>query len=156
MAAEAAEAEFEAMFKKGETPADMPKLEAVAGADGAVRIARLLVDAGVCKSTSEAGRLIAQGGLRIDGERVSDAAKALGPGTYVVQAGKLGDRALHVVDIPPELQDEWRVEEDFLAAVKSKGRVQPHPNFDDGLGYMRVVQAVADSRSRNEWVAIKR
>ena len=74
----------------------------------------------------------------------------------VVQAGKLGDRALHVVDIPPELQDEWRVEEDFLAAVKSKGRVQPHPNFDDGLGYMRVVQAVADSRSRNEWVAIKR
>src|SRR6266513_2668220 len=74
----------------------------------------------------------------------------------VVQAGKLGDRALHVVDIPPELQDEWRVEEDFLAAVKSKGRVQPHPNFDDGLGYMRVVQAVADSRSRNDWVAVKR
>jgi predicted dehydrogenase len=74
----------------------------------------------------------------------------------VVQAGKLGDQALHVVDIPSELQDEWRVEEDFLAAVKSKGRVRPHPNFDDGLGYMRVVQAVADSRSRNEWVAIKR
>jgi predicted dehydrogenase len=73
----------------------------------------------------------------------------------VVQAGKLGDRALHVVDVPPELVDEWRVEEDFLAAVKSKGRVRPNPSFDDGLRYMRVVQAVADSRSRNEWVAIK-
>jgi predicted dehydrogenase len=73
----------------------------------------------------------------------------------VVQAGKLGDRALHVVDVPPELEDEWRVEEDFLAAVKSKGRVRTNPNFDDGLRYMRVVQAVADSRSRNEWVAIK-
>jgi len=73
----------------------------------------------------------------------------------VVQAGKLGDRALHVIDVPPELECEWRVEEDFLAAVKSKGRVRPHPTFEDGLRYMRVVQAVADSRARNEWVAIK-
>jgi predicted dehydrogenase len=72
----------------------------------------------------------------------------------VVHAGKLGDRALHVVDIPPELEGEWQVEEDFLAAVKSKGRVHPHPNFEEGLRYMRVVQAVADSRARNEWVAI--
>jgi predicted dehydrogenase len=74
----------------------------------------------------------------------------------VVQAGKVGDRGLHVVDLPSELETEWRVEEDFLAAVKSKGRVRPHPNFEDGLRYMRVVQAVADSRERNEWVAIKR
>jgi len=73
----------------------------------------------------------------------------------VVQAGKVGDRALHVVDVPPELEGEWRVEEDFLAAVKSKGRVRPHPTFEDGIRYMRVVQAVADSRARNEWVAIK-
>ena len=73
----------------------------------------------------------------------------------VLQVGKVGDRALHVVDIPAELQGEWRVEEDFLAAVKSKGRVRPHPNFEEGLRYMRVVQAVADSRARNEWVAIK-
>src|SRR5438046_3092637 len=51
----------------------------------------------------------------------------------VVQAEKLGDRALHVVDIPPELEGEWQVEEDFLAAVKSKGRVRPDPTFEDGL-----------------------
>jgi hypothetical protein len=73
----------------------------------------------------------------------------------IVHAGKLGDRALHVVDLPPELEGEWRVEEDFLAAVKSKGCVRPHPTFEDGVRYMRVVQAVADSRARNEWVAIK-
>ena len=73
----------------------------------------------------------------------------------VVQAGKVGDRALHVIEVPPELAGEWRVEEDFLAAVKSKGRVRPHPTFEDGVRYMRVVQAVADSRARNEWVAIK-
>jgi predicted dehydrogenase len=73
----------------------------------------------------------------------------------VLQTGKVGDRALHVVDVPTELEGEWSVEEDFLAAVKSKGRVLPHPNFEDGLRYMRVVQAVSDSRARNEWVAIK-
>ena len=76
-------------------------------------------------------------------------------GSDVVQAGKVGDRCLHVVELPAELETEWRVEEDFLAAVKSRGRVRPHPNFEDGLRYMRVVQAVADSRAGNEWVAIK-
>src|SRR5256886_10318564 len=77
-------------------------------------------------------------------------------GSDVMQVGKLGDRALHVVDLPPELEGEWRVEEDFLAAVKSKGRIRPRPNFEEGVRYMRVVQAVADSRAHNEWVAIKK
>src|SRR5467141_3087929 len=76
--------------------------------------------------------------------------------TDIVQAGKVGDKALRVVDLTPELESEWRVEEDFLAAVKSKGRIRPHPSFEDGLRYMCVVQAVADSRARNEWVAIKK
>ena len=77
-------------------------------------------------------------------------------GSDIVQAGKVGDRALQVVDLPPELEGEWRVEEDFLAAVKSKGRIRPRPNFEEGVRYMRVVQAVADSRARNEWVEIKK
>ena len=71
------------------------------------------------------------------------------------RAGRTGDGALSEVEIPKELAREWRVEDDFLAAVKSKGRVLPHPNFEDGLRYMRVVQAVSNSRARNEWVAIK-
>jgi predicted dehydrogenase len=73
----------------------------------------------------------------------------------VVEVGKVGDRALHVIELPSELEGEWRVEEDFLGAVKAKGRVRPYPTFEDGVQYMRVVQAVADSRARNEWVAIK-
>jgi predicted dehydrogenase len=77
-------------------------------------------------------------------------------GSDVVQVGKLGDRALHIVDLPTELEGEWQVEEDFLAAVKSKGRIRPRPNFEEGVRYMRVVQAVADSRARNEWVEIKK
>ena len=73
----------------------------------------------------------------------------------VVRAGKADDKTLQEVELTPDLQSEWRVEEDFLAAVKSKGRVRPRPDFEDGMRYMRVVQAVADSRARNEWVSIK-
>lgn len=77
-------------------------------------------------------------------------------GTEIVQAGRVGDKALHVVDVPPDLEREWQVEDDFITAVKSKGRSRPRPDFEEGVRYMRVVQAVADSRARNEWVAIKR
>jgi predicted dehydrogenase len=75
-------------------------------------------------------------------------------GTDKVLAGKDGDRALHEVELTPDLEGEWSVEDDFLAAVKSRGRMRPHPTFEDGVAYMRVVQAVADSRSSNEWVPI--
>lgn len=77
-------------------------------------------------------------------------------GSDIVNAGKVGDRALHVVELTPELEREWSVEDDFISAVKSKGRNRPHPDFEDGYRYMRVVQAVADSRKRNDWVAIKK
>ncbi len=71
-----------------------------------------------------------------------------------ISVGRLGDRALHEVEVPKELARDWNVENDFLDAVKSGGELRPHPSFDDGLAYMRVVQAVADSRARNEWVTI--
>ncbi|HWM23230.1 MAG TPA: Gfo/Idh/MocA family oxidoreductase [Chthoniobacterales bacterium] len=77
-------------------------------------------------------------------------------GTETIQAGRAGDVDLHAMEITPDLEGEWRVEDDFIAAVKSKGRVRPLPDFEEGLRYMRVVQAVADSRALNEWVAIKR
>jgi len=76
-------------------------------------------------------------------------------GSDAINAGKVGDRALHTVEITPELEGGWHVEDDFIAAVKSKGRVKPQPDFEVGLRYMRVVQAAADSRARNEWVDIR-
>jgi len=76
-------------------------------------------------------------------------------GSDTVQAGQVKDKGLHTLEPPADLITEWRVEDDFLAAVKSRGRVRPHPTFEDGVRYMRVVQAVADSRARNEWVSIK-
>ena len=75
-------------------------------------------------------------------------------GTDVIRAGKVGDRALHEMELTPSLAGGWTVEDDFLNAVKSRGRNRPHPDFEDGVKYMRVVQAVADSRARNEWVGI--
>ena len=54
-------------------------------------------------------------------------------GSELIQAGQVGEDALHTMEIPPELAGEWRVEEDFIAAVKSKGRMRPHPDFEDGV-----------------------
>jgi predicted dehydrogenase len=76
-------------------------------------------------------------------------------GTDAINVGRVGDRDLHEMEIAPELEGGWNVEEDFIAAVKSKGRNRPHPDFEDGVRYMRVVQAVADSRASNEWVEIE-
>jgi predicted dehydrogenase len=77
-------------------------------------------------------------------------------GTDKIRAAKYGSREFEDVDLPAELTSEWRVEDDFIAAVKSKGRMRPHPDFQDGVRYMRVVQAVADSRAANEWVDIRK
>src|SRR5438874_9711170 len=76
-------------------------------------------------------------------------------GSDAISVGRVGDRALHPMEITPELEGGWHVEDDFIAAVKSKGRVKPQPDFEVGVRYMRVVQAVADSRGRNEWVDIR-
>ena len=73
-----------------------------------------------------------------------------------VRSVKYGGREMEDLDVPKELMTEWRVEDDFISAVKSKGRMKPRPSFEDGVRYMRVVQAVADSRAANEWVAIKK
>ncbi|GAB4123005.1 MAG: tyrosine--tRNA ligase [Sideroxydans sp.] len=87
-AAEAALAEFEARFRRGELPDDMPEITLQAD-NGALGIAHVLKQAGLVSSTSEALRQIAQGGVRLAGERVSDKALQLKAGTVVVvQVGK--------------------------------------------------------------------
>jgi tyrosyl-tRNA synthetase len=82
--AEAALADFEARFQKGALPDDMPELTLAAAP-----IAQLLKAAGLVASTSEAMRMIDGGGVRADGERVSDKSLALAAGaTVVLQVGK--------------------------------------------------------------------
>jgi tyrosyl-tRNA synthetase len=87
-AAEDALAEFEARFQKGVLPDDMPEIS-VASADGNIGIAQMLKQAGLVASTSEALRMIDQGGVKLDGEKISDKALQLKAGTVVVaQVGK--------------------------------------------------------------------
>jgi tyrosyl-tRNA synthetase len=87
-AAEAAQAAFIARFQKGALPEDMPEVTLQAQ-DGALGIASLLKGAGLVESTSEAFRMIRQGAVRCDGERVEDRSLAIPPGnTHVIQVGK--------------------------------------------------------------------
>jgi tyrosyl-tRNA synthetase len=84
-AAEAAREAFDARFARGALPDDLPEVT-VAGAP--IAIAQLLKQAGLVSSTSEAMRNVEQGGVRIDGDKVSDKGLRLGAGCYVVQVGK--------------------------------------------------------------------
>ncbi len=87
-AAQRALADFEARFRQGEIPDDIPDVGVRAGAGG-IAIANLLKEAGLTASTSEALRMIAQGGVKLDGEKVRDKALKLAKGVQVVlQVGK--------------------------------------------------------------------
>ncbi len=86
--AELALADFEARFTRGGLPDDMPQKMLYTDVDG-LPIAQLLKQAGLTASTTEALRLIEQGGVRLDGEKVSDKTIRLGRGeSAVVQVGK--------------------------------------------------------------------
>ncbi len=83
-AAEAAEADFNNRAKGG-----IPDvIDEVALSGAPLGITALLKQAGLAPSTSEAGRLIEGGGVRVDGDAVSDKGLKLNAGSYVVQVGK--------------------------------------------------------------------
>ncbi len=87
-AAEQALTEFEARFRQGALPDDMPEIS-VPSANGYIAIAHLLKQANLVASTSEALRMIDQGGVKLDSARVSDKALQISAGTVVVaQVGK--------------------------------------------------------------------
>ncbi len=83
-AAEAAEADFN-LRARGGIPEDIPHIPLQGAPLG---IGAVLKNAQLAPSTSEALRLIEQGGVRIDGGVISDKGLKLAPGTFVVQVGK--------------------------------------------------------------------
>lgn len=86
-AAEKAEAEFNARFRGGQAPSDIPEVT-VAAEGGEIGIMKLIKEAGMVPSNAEAGRNIDQGGVKLEGEKVSDRALKVKAGTYTVQVGK--------------------------------------------------------------------
>jgi len=87
-AAERALADFESRFKQGEIPEDIPEVTLSAGGE-TLPIVRILKQAGLTASTSEAMRMIEQGGVKLNGEKVSDKALKLSAGgPFIIQVGK--------------------------------------------------------------------
>jgi tyrosyl-tRNA synthetase len=87
-AAEAAQANFVARFQKGNLPDEMPEV-VLDSEGGSLGVATALKGAGLTGSTSEAFRMIQQGAVRIDGERVADRDMSIQSGcTHVFQVGK--------------------------------------------------------------------
>jgi tyrosyl-tRNA synthetase len=88
-AATAATADFEARFRQGAIPDEMPEFAFVAEDASGFPILQALKQAGLTPSTSEAIRMIQQGGVKADGEKVSDKSLCLPAGASVVlQVGK--------------------------------------------------------------------
>ena len=80
--------DFELRFKQGEIPEDMVEVTLASGGE-AMPIVQMLKQAGLTASTSEAMRMIEQGGVKLDGAKVSDKALKLPCGRpFVIQVGK--------------------------------------------------------------------
>ena len=87
-AAKIAEDEFNARFRKGEMPADIEEKQVVIEGE-TIPVAGLLKKSGLVASTSDGIRMLKQGAVRIDSERVEDGAMAIHAGSsHVYQVGK--------------------------------------------------------------------
>ena len=86
-AAEKAQKDFVARFQRGQLPSDLLEVNLDCQDDG-LGIAEIVTLAGFSASNSEAFRLVSQGAVRVDGEKVEDRSTRLAPGTYVLQVGK--------------------------------------------------------------------
>lgn len=84
-AAQSALADFEARFRQGAIPDDIPDVAITGAPLGVVAVLR---QSGLAPSSAEAIRNIEQGGVRVDGSRVSDRNLQLSAGSYVLQIGK--------------------------------------------------------------------
>lgn len=90
----AAEA-FETQFSLGQIPVDIEEVFLQGVPEGKVWLLRLLKEIGLCQSTSEARRLVKQGAVEINGQRVEDIDLSISAvGKYVIRVGKRRFRRL--------------------------------------------------------------
>ncbi|MHC4713846.1 MAG: tyrosine--tRNA ligase [Planctomycetota bacterium] len=99
-AARAAEEAFDRVFRERQAPEDIPEVQVSRGdlEDGKIWIIRLLTTAGLAASNSEARRLVAQGGVQIDGERVKDTEAAVEVSEGMIL--KVGKRRFARIKLP--------------------------------------------------------
>lgn len=89
-AADSAEKEFKSVFQKGDLPSDIPILDVSAIVDnGRIKLVKLLTFSGMVDSTSDARRMVQQGGVKVNGEKLEDInAEIPAEAGTIVQAGK--------------------------------------------------------------------
>lgn len=87
-AAEGARAHFQRVVQRKEVPTDIPTVDLELGDRTGVKLFELLVEAGLAPSKSEARRLVQQGAVSVDRERLSDPTCVLEPGEKLIQVGK--------------------------------------------------------------------
>ncbi len=73
--------------------------------------------------------------------------------TMTVRGGRRSDGELSEIAIPPEKQGDWRVEEEFINAIRGLEPVT-HTNFHDGVRYMEFTDAVTMSIQTGERVQL--
>lgn len=98
---EAAEAEFDRVFRDHEAPSDVPifRLAPEALVGGNIRLARLLALAGLAASNADGRRKIAQGGVKLGGERIDDPDVELGPAALDGKLLQVGRRSWAQVEV---------------------------------------------------------
>ena len=74
-------------FRKGAVPENIPEVTLENNGE-AMGILKLIKEAGLAPSTTEAGRNVTQGGVHLNGKKVTDKALQVQPGTYTLQVGK--------------------------------------------------------------------
>jgi tyrosyl-tRNA synthetase len=97
-AAELAAEEFERRFARKELSSDLPEHVSHVGAEGSKRVATIMVECGLAESASDAARKIEQGGVKLDGKRLTNARERLAPPVSV--AMQVGRRAVRVRVLP--------------------------------------------------------
>ncbi len=73
--------------------------------------------------------------------------------SMTVRGGRRGDGDLSEIEIPDEKQGDWRVEEEFINAIRGLEPVT-HTSFFDGVRYMEFTDAVNISMQRGERVTL--
>jgi len=68
--------------------------------------------------------------------------------------GRRGDKELKEIAIPAEQRIGWRVEEEFVNAIRGREKIT-HTNFEDGVRYMEFTDAVAKSAASGQAVDVK-
>jgi tyrosyl-tRNA synthetase len=99
-AATAAEAEFENVFAAGQLPTDMPEVVLEGDGEGGIWIVLVMTECGFASSNGEARRLIKQGAVSVDGDRVSDD-QATVPADGATRVLKVGKRRFARVTVQP-------------------------------------------------------